>query len=42
MQELFTSLTQAVEGAWYIAVAASFLWGGTEYCAQFCLWPAFR
>jgi cytochrome c-type biogenesis protein len=27
MQELFTSLTQAVEGAWYIAVAASFLWG---------------
>ena len=27
MQELFTQLTQAVEGAWYIAVAASFIWG---------------
>jgi cytochrome c-type biogenesis protein len=27
MQELFTRLTQAVEGAWYIAVAASFVWG---------------
>ncbi len=27
MPELFTQLTQAVEGAWYIAVAASFIWG---------------
>jgi cytochrome c-type biogenesis protein len=27
MQELFTQLTRAVEGAWLIAVAASFLWG---------------
>jgi cytochrome c-type biogenesis protein len=27
MQELFTSLTRAVEGAWYIAAAASFVWG---------------
>lgn len=27
MQELFTQLTQAVEGAWYLAVAASFIWG---------------
>jgi cytochrome c-type biogenesis protein len=27
MQELFTQLTHAVEGAWLIAVAASFLWG---------------
>ena len=27
MQELFTQLTQAVEGAWYLAVAASFVWG---------------
>ncbi|ARN57090.1 cytochrome c biogenesis CcdA family protein [Sedimentisphaera salicampi] len=27
MQELFTQLTQAVEGAWYFAVAASFIWG---------------
>lgn len=27
MQELFTQLTQAVEGVWFIAVAASFLWG---------------
>lgn len=27
MQELFTQLTHAVEGAWYIAAAAAFLWG---------------
>jgi len=27
MQELFTQLTRAVEGAWFIAVAASFAWG---------------
>ena len=27
MQELFTRLTQAVEGAWYLAIAASFMWG---------------
>ena len=27
MQELFTQLTQAVEGVWYLAVAASFVWG---------------
>jgi cytochrome c-type biogenesis protein len=27
MQEIFTQLTQAVEGAWYLAVAASFIWG---------------
>jgi len=27
MQELFTQLTRAVEGAWLIAIAASFLWG---------------
>jgi cytochrome c-type biogenesis protein len=27
MAELFTRLTQAVEGAWFIAVAASFVWG---------------
>ena len=27
MQELVTSLTRAVEGAWYIAAAASFVWG---------------
>lgn len=27
MQELFTQLTQAVEGAWSIALAASFIWG---------------
>jgi cytochrome c-type biogenesis protein len=27
MQELFTQLTQAVEGAWYLAIAASFIWG---------------
>lgn len=27
MQELFTRLTHAVEGVWFIAVAASFLWG---------------
>ncbi len=27
MQELFTHLTRAVEGGWFIAVAASFIWG---------------
>jgi len=27
MQHLFTELTRAVEGAWYLAVAASFAWG---------------
>ena len=27
MQELFTQLTHAVEGSWFIAVAASFAWG---------------
>ncbi|MHC4553240.1 MAG: cytochrome c biogenesis CcdA family protein [Planctomycetota bacterium] len=27
MQELFTQLTRAVEGQWYIAMAASFVWG---------------
>jgi len=27
MQELFTQLARAVEGAWFIAVAASFVWG---------------
>ncbi|AQQ10183.1 thiol:disulfide interchange protein precursor [Sedimentisphaera cyanobacteriorum] len=27
MQELFIQLTNAVEGTWYIAVAASFMWG---------------
>ncbi|RKY09041.1 MAG: cytochrome C biogenesis protein [Planctomycetota bacterium] len=27
MQELFTQLTRAVEGTWFIAVAASFAWG---------------
>ena len=27
MQELFTQLTRAVESAWFIAVAASFVWG---------------
>ncbi len=27
MQQLFTELTRAVEGAWYMAVAASFAWG---------------
>ena len=27
MQEIFTQLTRAVEGAWLIAIAASFLWG---------------
>lgn len=27
MTELFTQLTRAVEEAWYIAVAASFVWG---------------
>jgi cytochrome c-type biogenesis protein len=27
MQELFTNLTRAVEGTWFIAVAASFVWG---------------
>lgn len=27
MQELFTQLTQAVEGRWFIAITASFLWG---------------
>ena len=27
MQELFTQLTRAVEGAWVVAVAASFVWG---------------
>lgn len=27
MQELFTQLTRAVEETWYIAVAASFVWG---------------
>ncbi|MBN1795206.1 MAG: hypothetical protein JW804_00895 [Sedimentisphaerales bacterium] len=27
MQELFTQLTRAVEGTWFIAVAASFIWG---------------
>jgi cytochrome c-type biogenesis protein len=27
MQEIFTQLTHAVEGAWLVAVAASFLWG---------------
>jgi cytochrome c-type biogenesis protein len=27
MQELFTQLTRAVEGAWYVAISASFLWG---------------
>jgi cytochrome c-type biogenesis protein len=27
MQELFTQLTHAVEGTWFIAVAASFIWG---------------
>ncbi len=27
MQELFTQLTRAVESAWFIALAASFIWG---------------
>jgi cytochrome c-type biogenesis protein len=27
MQDLFIQLTHAVEGAWYIAVTASFIWG---------------
>lgn len=27
MQELFTQLTRAVEGRWFAAVAASFIWG---------------
>ncbi len=27
MQELFIQLTRAVEGQWFIAVAASFIWG---------------
>jgi cytochrome c-type biogenesis protein len=27
MQQLFTQLTHAVEGAWYLAVAASLAWG---------------
>jgi cytochrome c-type biogenesis protein len=27
MSELFTQLTRAVEGAWFIALAASFIWG---------------
>jgi len=27
MQELFTQLTRAAEGAWFLAVAASFAWG---------------
>jgi cytochrome c-type biogenesis protein len=27
MQELFTQLTRAVEGTWFIAIAASFIWG---------------
>ncbi len=27
MQELFTELTNAVEGAWFIALLASFIWG---------------
>lgn len=27
MTELFTQLTRAIEGAWFIAVAASFVWG---------------
>ena len=27
MQELFTQLTHAVEGAWFIAILASLLWG---------------
>jgi len=27
MQELFTQLTRAVESTWFIAVAASFIWG---------------
>lgn len=27
MQELFTQLTRAVEGTWFIAVTASFIWG---------------
>ena len=27
MQELFTQLTRAVESAWFIALAASFVWG---------------
>lgn len=27
MQELFTQLTRAVEGAWFAALAASFIWG---------------
>ena len=27
MQELFTQLTRAVESSWFIALAASFIWG---------------
>jgi cytochrome c-type biogenesis protein len=27
MEQLFTSLTRAVEGTWFIAVSASFIWG---------------
>ncbi len=27
MQEIFTQLTRAVEGAWFVAIAASFAWG---------------
>jgi len=27
MQELFTQLTRAIESAWFIAIAASFVWG---------------
>ena len=27
MQELFTQLTRAVEGTWFIALTASFIWG---------------
>ncbi len=27
MQEIFTQLTRAVEGTWFVAIAASFVWG---------------
>jgi len=27
MQEIFTTLTRAVEGIWFVALAASFIWG---------------
>jgi len=41
MQELFTQLTRAVEGTWFIALSASFIWGVLSILLSPCHLAAF-